>query len=105
MDAKTLHLYNARVKVIKALAHPSRLYIVDKLSERAHCVNELTAMLGCDMSTVSKHLGVLKNAGLVHDEKRGTTISYSLRVPCILNFFKCTDGVLKALKKEEMSFV
>jgi DNA-binding transcriptional ArsR family regulator len=93
------------VKVIKALAHPSRLYMVDKLSERAHCVNELTALVGCDMSTVSKHLSVLKNAGVVQDEKRGTAIYYSLSVPCILNFFKCTDAVLKAIKEEEMSLV
>ena len=105
MDTKTFRLYQGRAKVIKALAHPSRLYMVDKLSERAHCVNELTTLIGCDMSTVSRHLGVLKNAGVVQDEKRGATIYYSLRVPCILNFFKCTDGVLKALKKEEMSFV
>jgi len=105
MDKNTLRLYQGRAKVIKALAHPSRLYMVDRLSERAHCVNELTALVGCDMSTVSRHLGVLKNAGVVQDEKRGATIYYSLRVPCILNFFKCTDGVLKALKEEEMSLV
>jgi DNA-binding transcriptional ArsR family regulator len=103
MDTKTLRHYQSRVKVIKALAHPSRLYIVDKLAERAYCVNELTALLGCDMSTVSKHLSVLKNAGVVQDDKRGTAIYYSLRVPCILNFFKCTDAVLKAIKEEEMS--
>ncbi len=105
MDAKTLRLYQVRVRVIKALAHPSRLYMVDRLSEGTLCVNELTALVGCDASTVSKHLTVLKNAGLVHDEKRGAAIYYSLRVPCILNFFKCTDGVLKALKEEEMSLL
>jgi DNA-binding transcriptional ArsR family regulator len=103
MDKRTLRLYQGRAKVIKALAHASRLYMVDKLSEREHCVNELTTLVGCDMSTVSRHLGVLKNAGVVQDEKRGATVYYSLRVPCILNFFKCTDGVLKALKNEEMS--
>jgi DNA-binding transcriptional ArsR family regulator len=105
MDTKTLRLYQGRVKVIKALSHPSRLYIVDKLSEREYPVNELTALIGCDVSTVSKHLSVLKNAGIVQDEKRGASIYYSLRVPCILNFFKCTDAVLKAIMKEQMSFV
>lgn len=103
MDAKTLRLYQVRSKVIKALAHPSRLYMVDKLSEGALCVNELTALVGSDASTVSRHLAVLKNAGIVQDEKRGASIYYSLRVQCILNFFKCTDGVLQALRKEEMS--
>jgi DNA-binding transcriptional ArsR family regulator len=100
MDQKTHRMYLGRVKVIKSLAHPSRLCIVDRLSERPYCVNELTTVLGCDMSTVSKHLGVLKNAGVVQDERRGTSIYYSLRVPCILNFFKCTDAVLNALREE-----
>ena len=63
MDAKTTRKYERRAAVIKALAHPSRLYIVDRLAEHAHCVNELTALIGSDMSTVSKHLSVLKNAG------------------------------------------
>ena len=91
MDRKTAYLYERRVRVIKALAHPSRLYIVDRLAEHEYCVNELTALVGSDMSTVSKHLSVLKNAGVIQDEKRGTSIYYSLRIPCILNFFKCAD--------------
>jgi len=100
MDAKTSQKYSLRARVIKALAHPSRLYIVDKLAEREHCVNELTSLIGCEMSTVSKHLSVLKNAGVVKDEKRGASIYYSLRIPCILNFFKCADAVLEAIRKE-----
>lgn len=105
MDTKTLNLYQRRVKVIKALAHPSRLYIVDRLAEREHAVNELTALVGGDMSTISKHLSVLKNAGVVQDEKRGASIYYSLRVPCILNFFKCTDAVIEAIRKEQSALV
>jgi len=105
MDKQKLKMYRGRVRVIKALAHPSRLFIVDKLSEGEHCVHELTELIGCDMSTVSKHLSILKNAGVVEDQKRGTSIYYSLRVPCILNFFKCTDAVLKALKAEKFSLV
>ena len=101
MDAKTSQKYNRRSQVIKALAHPSRLYIVDKLAEREHCVNELTSLIGSEMSTVSKHLSVLKNAGVVKDEKRGASIYYSLRIPCILNFFKCADAVLEAIRKEQ----
>jgi DNA-binding transcriptional ArsR family regulator len=105
MDARTLNLYKGRVKVIKALAHSSRLYIVDRLSEREYCVNELTALVGSDISTVSRHLSILKNAGVVRDEKRGVSIYYSLRIPCILNFFKCADTVLKALRDERTALV
>lgn len=101
MDAKTSRKYERRSRVIKALAHPSRLYIVDRLAEREYCVNELTSLIGSEMSTVSKHLSVLKNAGVVQDEKRGASVYYSLRIPCILNFFKCADAVLDAIKKEQ----
>jgi len=105
MDAKTSQKYNRRSQVIKALAHPSRLYIVDRLAEREYCVNELTSLIGSEMSTVSKHLSVLKNAGVVKDERRGASIYYSLRVPCILNFFKCADAVLDAIRKEQNSIL
>jgi ArsR family transcriptional regulator len=105
MDKKTLRLNQNRATIIKALAHPSRLFIVDVLSERAYCVHELTEFIGCDMSTVSKHLSVLKNAGLVQDKKRGTAIYYSMRVPHVLKFLKCTDAVIKAVLKEDMSLV
>jgi len=101
MDTKTTRKYERRARVIKALAHPSRLYIVDKLAEREYRVNELTTLIGCDMSTVSKHLSVLKNAGVVQDEKRGASIYYSLRIPCILNFFKCADAALAAIQKKQ----
>ena len=103
MDTKTGAKYRRRADVIKALAHPSRLYIVDRLAEHEHCVNELTALIGSDMSTISKHLSVLKNAGIVQDEKRGASIYYSLRIPCILNFFKCADAVILAIQKEQVS--
>ena len=56
---------NAQVKVIKAIAHQTRLFIVHELSKQERCVCELTKMIDSDVSTVSKHLSVLKNAGLV----------------------------------------
>jgi DNA-binding transcriptional ArsR family regulator len=84
----------SRAKVMKALAHPSRLFIVEELSMGERCVCELTEMVGADVSTVSKHLGVLKRAGVVIDDKRGQQVFYRLRVPCILNLFRCVEAVL-----------
>ena len=71
--------------VLKAIAHPSRLLIVEALGETPHCVCELTAMIGADTSTVSKHLSVLKSAGVVIDEKRGNQVYYSLACRCVLD--------------------
>lgn len=96
MDAKIQARYEARALILKAMAHPTRLFLVDQLSQGERCVCELTAMIGADMSTVSKHLTVLKNAGLVIDDKRGAQVYYKLRVPCAMNFFTCVESVLQA---------
>jgi ArsR family transcriptional regulator len=81
MDVKTLAKYEARAQIIKAMAHPSRLFIVDELAKNGErCVCELTEMVGADMSTVSRHLAVLKSAGIVEDDKRGSQVYYRLRV-------------------------
>ncbi len=84
----------ARSAVFKALGHPTRLFIVEELSRGERCVCELTAMVGADISTVSKHLTLLKAAGLVDDDKRGAQVFYRLRVPCVINSFGCIDAVL-----------
>ena len=105
MDAKTRARFEARARIIKAMAHPSRLFIVEELSRRERCVCELTEMVGADVSTVSKHLTVLKNAGIVQDEKRGNQVFYILKVPCVLNFFTCVESVLKSNAEEQMEVV
>ncbi len=87
-------VYEARAKIIKAIAHPSRLLIIEELQRHQRCVNELTEMIGADMSTVSKHLSVLKNAGLVEDEKKGNCIYYNLRCKCVTNFIDCVEEVI-----------
>ncbi len=100
MDSKTQARYEARAAVFKALAHPSRLLIVDKLSKcEERCVCELTEMVGADMSTVSKHLSILKEAGIVSVEKRGSMVFYRLTVPCITGFFRCVESVMKCQVK------
>lgn len=81
--------YEAIAHVAKALAHPTRLLILEVISNKEHCVQELVEMVGCDQSTVSKHLSVLSSIGMVDYEKRGQRIYYSIRNHCILNFFTC----------------
>lgn len=102
MDTKTRQRYEARAHIIKAMAHPTRLFIVDQLSKQEHCVCELTEMIGADVSTVSKHLSILKQAGIVTDEKRGLQVYYTLKVPCVLNFFGCVEGVMQSNAKQNL---
>lgn len=100
MDAKTQARFEARARILKALAHPSRLYMIEVLSQGERCVCELTAMVGADMSTVSKHLSVLKTAGIVADEKRGMQVYYNLSMPCVLGFFGCVGDVIAAAERK-----
>ena len=80
-----------RANILKALAHPSRLTMVEALANTPRCVCDLRELVGGDLSTVSKHLGVLRSAGIVRDERRGTQIFYHLIAPCVLSFFDCLE--------------
>lgn len=83
-----------KADIFKSLGHPTRLQIVEKLADGEQCVCALLEMFDVDMSTLSRHLSVLKNAGVVLDERRGKNVFYRLRCPCILNMFDCLEEVL-----------
>jgi len=95
----TRQQFKDQAAVIKALAHPSRLMIIDELARGERCVCELTELVGHDISTVSKHLSLLKENGLVEDEKRGKQVYYRLKIPYILNIFHCVEPVITANRK------
>jgi len=101
MKSKPRQVYEARARVAKALAHPSRLLMLDALQQREMCVGELTELVGADQSTVSKHLTVLRNVGLVTDRKEGALCYYRLEVKCLGGFFGCIESVLKANLKAQ----
>lgn len=91
-----------QARIYKALGHPSRLAMVDALGEGERCVCELRELVGADMSTVSKHLSVLREAGIVKHDKRGNQVYYSLSMPCIIAFMSCVQRVqLRALSTEQ----
>lgn len=81
--------------VFKALGHPSRVFIVEKLKGSDHCVCELSEMIGVDMSTVSRHLSILKRAGIVADRKEGTTVYYSLVCNCLTQMLEGVENILR----------
>ncbi|MFW6034840.1 MAG: ArsR/SmtB family transcription factor [Halothermotrichaceae bacterium] len=92
----TKEIYKARVEIVKAIAHPVRMQIVDVLAkEGSKCVCELEEITETSQSSVSKHLGHMKKAGLVQSKKEGLNVHYSLRTPCIVNFFSCLDNIIR----------
>jgi len=102
MDNKQRARCETRATILKALAHPARLFMIEELAEKSYCVNELTEMVGLDISTVSKHLSILKNAGLVNVEKKGKQVFYSLRIRCALNFLDCVEAVLREQTQDRL---
>jgi ArsR family transcriptional regulator len=80
-----------RASILKSLAHPSRLLIIEMLEKAPRCVGELTEAIGADITTVSKHLAVMKRAGLVRDEKHGTYSEYSLVCDCVTHLIDCIE--------------
>ena len=83
-----------RVRALKALAHPSRLAAVELLARGERCVCELQKAMGSDLSTVSRHLRLLVDAGLLQSRRQGRWIYYRLRTACLPGFLDCVDAVL-----------
>ena len=101
MKGRPRQVYEARANVAKALSHPSRLMMLDALAEGEMCVSDLTKLVGADQSTVSKHLAVLKNAGIVADRKDGVMTRYRLKIRCLQGFWGCIESVLKQNLKDQ----
>ncbi len=105
MEAQNRAYLEVKSRIFKALGHPTRLFIVEQLAQKERCVNELTEMVGSDMSTISKHLSILKNAYIIQDSKKGNHVFYSLSMPCVLNLFGCVDTVIKSVVEEQRGWV
>lgn len=101
MPTRSQDRTDRRVAVIKALAHPSRLIIAEALQAGEQCVCDLRELVGSDLSTVSKHLTVMREAGLLEMEKRGQNVYYRLLCPCLLSFFECVDSLAPSRKRSD----
>ncbi len=84
-----------RADILKALAHPVRVLLVDELSRGDRCVNDLMAIAGVDQSNVSRHLAQLKQAGIISERRDGARVMHHLQCPCILNAFACAVQVIR----------
>ena len=93
--ARGRSVFKQQARVLRALAHESRLLIVDRLNQGECSVGELTTLVGSDQSTVSKHLAVLRAHDIVEDRRDGSVVYYTLLTPCVCNFFTCATQVLK----------
>ena len=81
--------YNKLARRLKSLAHPTRLFIVLQQVRKPLCVCDLAERIGDDISTISKHITLLKNAGILQSTRDGQKTYYKLRVPCVLDYISC----------------
>jgi ArsR family transcriptional regulator len=105
MNEQDKILYEAKAAVLKALAHPTRLWMAEQLAGGEKCVCEFVEVMDFDFSTISRHLAVLKRAGIVEVDKRGKQVFYRLKVPCVLNFMNCVEAVIKAQGKDRTALM
>lgn len=99
----TLAELRAQAAIHKALGHPARLQMVAALADGEKCVCELTALVGLDMSTISKHLTGLTLAGVLASERRANKVFYRLRTPCVAKMFACLQNVHATINDQEAS--
>lgn len=78
-------------EIFKALGNPSRLTLVRTLMNGERCVCDLVQAVDLGWSTTSKHLDVLREAGIVSSDKRGQKIFYRLELECVSHFIDCLD--------------
>ena len=100
LNKKEKLLFAKQAEIVKAIAHPLRIAILDFLKDGPQCVCDIAAHIGSERSNVSRHLSVMAGAGVLGSRKEGLKVIYALKTPCILEFFSCVTGVLKQQAKE-----
>ena len=93
-------LFEKQAEIVKAIAHPLRIAIINFLKGGERCVCDIAENIGSERSNVSRHLSVMSAAGILEYRKNGLKVIYKLRTPCILEFISCITNVLKQQIKE-----
>ena len=101
MAEKTRQIvYEKQAEILKAIAHPLRVAILDYLKDGEQCVCDIAKHIGSERSNVSRHLSVMVSCGVLESRKEGLKVIYSLKAKCIMNFFECITGCLKQQANE-----
>ena len=93
MKQEIIDRYQREASVFAALAHPTRLFVLHQMKNASHSVTELAQMAGIDISTMSKHLDLLKRYNIIRGEKDKSAVYYKLSIPCLLDFMKCAKQI------------
>ncbi len=99
------NLYQAKSEILKALAHPIRLAILDVLRDGEQCVCDIASAVSAERSNVSRHLAVMTHAGVLTSRKEGLMVYYKLLTPCIQDFFCCINDVIRQRLRQQQALL
>lgn len=88
-ESEEFQTFEEHAMIYKALSHPTRLFIVHEISQNKLSVSELAKKVEVDISTISRHLDVLKKARIIEGVKDANQVFYYLKFKCVLKFFNC----------------
>lgn len=83
--------YEQRSAILRAIAHPARMEIVMRLEADGCNVSKIQRNLGLPQSTISQHLRVLKNAGIVTSRREGTRVCYTVEMRGVIEILKLLE--------------
>ncbi|HIJ70902.1 MAG TPA: winged helix-turn-helix transcriptional regulator [Planctomycetes bacterium] len=98
-------IFEKQAQIAKAISHPLRIAVLDFLRAGPQCVCDIAEHLGSERSNVSRHLSVMTNAGVLESRKEGLKVIYTLKTPCILDFFSCVTDVLRQQAKDSTALL
>lgn len=88
-----MNTYQTQTRLLKALAHPARLLLLNALRGQEECVCHLTALLRKRQAYVSQQLMYLRGAGLIADRKEGLRVYYHIQEPRVLALLDELNGL------------
>lgn len=98
-------VYEKQAEILKALAHPVRVAILDFLKDGEQCVCDIAEFVGSERSNVSKHLSIMVACGVLESRKEGLKVMYGLKTRCILGFFDCITNCIKHQANEQIKLL
>lgn len=91
MDMET---QGKKAMLLKAMGHPIRVEIIELLGKKEMCACEIASLFDCDRTTVSKHLAILKDLGIIGQRREGLYIYYSLKLHCLVSMLQCIEHAI-----------
>ena len=101
MTTANVPLYQAKAELFRTLGHPVRIRVLELLQDGPLPVRELLADIEVESSSLSQQLAVLRRAGLVHSERDGSTVLYTLSTPDVAQLLLYGRRILESMWAEQ----